>query len=252
VSDAGVPRCPICGGPAPEATLVAGVGGLCQGCLLGGRFFGSTGAPGLQAAAEQALTHSPGVRELIDRTLERAAELAEARRFEEARAVLLAEAQRHLGAQRPLLAALLCYRALRLPGPSAEVYACLGRAAKHMDCSREAVQHLKTAGWLAQKFEDRALVAEIVTELEALAPGDGWLPRARSWLAPAPAAQTETSSQPGTTSQPVEDPEPGSAAGLRCGFCGRPAGEAGTLVEGPAAAICEDCLERLAGRRRPS
>ncbi|HOX45068.1 MAG TPA: ClpX C4-type zinc finger protein [Myxococcota bacterium] len=243
MSDAGVPHCPICGGPAPAATPVAGVGALCQGCLLGGRFFGSTGAPSLQAAAEQVLAQSPAALEPAARALERAEELAAARRFEEARGALLSEAQRHL-AERPLLASHLAFRALRLPGPSAEVYVCLGRAAKRMDCAREAVQHLKTAGWLAQKFEDRALVEAVVAELEPLAPDDGWLPRARGWLAPA--------QPPPADPPPAADPPAGSAAGLRCGFCGRPAGEAGALVEGPAAAICEDCLERLAGRRRPS
>ncbi len=241
MSDEAGPRCSVCGGLAPEATPVAGVGGVCLGCMLGGRFLGSTGAPRLQAAAEQALPQSPGALALAAAALERAEGLEGARRFEEARAVLLDELRRHLDGHRPLLAAHLAFRALRLPGPSADVYLWLGRAARLMDCTREAAQHLKTAGWLAHKFGDHALVETVVAELEPLAPEDDWLPRARAWLGPQ-----------GTEAQPAPTPAVAASPQARCGFCGRPASEAGALVEGPAAAICTACLARLSGRQRPS
>lgn len=234
MSEASTQHCPICGQGVEEVTAVAGVGGVCQACLLGGRFLGSTGAPRLQSAAEQALGQSPIAQALVSSALERAEELSRARQHDQARALLVTEADRHLAEGRPLLAAHLLYLALRLPGRSAEVYASLGQAARQMDCAREAAQHLKTAGWLAQKFEDRELVQRLIGELEHLAPEDGWLPRARAWLGEPRVESVEAA------------PEP------TCGFCGRPASQVGELATGLEAAICQACLARLARGAKPS
>jgi hypothetical protein len=165
---------------------------------------------------------STTAQQLLIEVVEEPEILAQQMKFDDARKRFLTIATRFLDEGRPLLAAHVLYRTLRLPGQSSEVYENLGRAALAMDCEKEALQHLKTAGWLALKSSDRTVSTRVLAELEKLAPDDPWLEKNRAGL---------------RGSNIVE--------GQRCRFCGRTAKEAGPLIEGSEAAVCSGCVKRL-------
>lgn len=219
-------RCSVCGQVADPLSPVPGAGSLCDGCLLAGRFLGSTGALSLTQAAKRLPELSQRIRKLIDPAINEAARLADRKHNDTARGVLLDAAGEQLRADRPLLAAFLLQSALQIPGNSSPVYAGLGDAAAAMDCTRDATQHFKTAGWLAMQQGDRAGVERSVAGLRAVSPNDSWIRKAEDWL-----GGKETKVEP------------------RCGFCGKPESEVGALIAGPQAAICSACLKRLAANQ---
>lgn len=221
-------RCAVCGAAAEDLNAVPGAGPVCETCLLGGRFLDSTGAPRMVQAARQLLDIIPGVRPRIEPLLNEAIRLVDKRLPDSARKLLVDKAQDLLQAGQPLLAAFLLQAGLGLHGNSTAVYAGLGDAARAMDCAREACQHYKTAGWLAMQTGDRGVVERTLAGLEQIAPEDPWLAKARDWLGGI-----------------LRDTEP------LCGFCGQPASAVGPLIQGPQAAICRTCLQRLADESKP-
>lgn len=226
MSEAGQERCSVCGQQAEAPDPMPGTGPLCDSCLLAGRFLGSTGSLRLAQAARRLPELSHRARKLVDPTLNEAARLADRKHHEAARGLLLDGAGEHLRAGRPLLAAFFLQAALQIPGDSSAVYAGLGDAALAMDCENEAAQHYKTAGWLAMQMGDRGLVERTAAGLRAVCPQDPWVDKAGDWLA---------------GKMPKAEP--------RCGFCGQAESAVGKLIEGPQAAICGDCLKRLANGR---
>jgi len=216
-------RCSVCGQAADALSLAPGTGPLCDDCLLAGRFLGSTGALHLAQAANRLPELSHRAHKLIDPILNEAARLADRKHHDSARGVLLDSAGEQLRSGRPLLAAFFLQAALQIPGNSSAVYAGLGDAAAAMDCTSEAAQHFKTAGWLAMQMGDRGLVERTLAGLRTVSPDDSWIHRAEGWL--------------GGEELKVEP---------RCGFCGQAESAVGKLIEGPQAAICSACLKRLA------
>jgi hypothetical protein len=214
--------CCLCGAEGREDIAIRGVGRICPDCLMAGRFLGSPGGIRLSEVAQQVINLSSTAESLLKDALGNAEQLANEQQFDAARDHFLNISRRFMDQNRPLLAANVLYRALRLPGQSAEVYATLGEAARMMDCTRDAVQHLKTASWLAIQSGNRPLMDRILEKLEEMAPRDDWAQKAR---------------------QRVEQQE--ERAEMRCGFCGRTAAEAGPLITGSEAAICSGCVKKL-------
>ncbi len=215
-------HCSVCGRPTEEPVSLPPVGSLCAECLLQGRFFGTGAGLRLSAAAEKIVELSPTARTLLAAVVGPAEEQARRRSFDAARGLFIEQARLFRNQGRPLLAAALMQRALRLPGPSVDVYQELALAALSMNCHREAIQYLKTASWLALKVGQDDLLDKILEQLEELCPGDRWMERAR-----------------GRASSRDVAPE------LRCRYCGRTAAAAGELVRQGDSAACSECLERL-------
>jgi hypothetical protein len=212
----------VCGADSQEEIAIRGVGRICPDCLMAGRFLGTPGGVRLSEVAQQVIDLSATAAGLLRDVLGNAEQLANDQQFDAARDHFLNISHKFMDQNRPLLAANVLYRALRLPGQSAEVYAALGTAAQMMDCTREAVQHLKTASWLAIQSGNRPLMDRILEQLEQLDPQDGWAQKAR---------------------QRVEEQE--EREEMLCGFCGRTAAEAGPLITGSEAAICSGCVKKL-------
>jgi hypothetical protein len=177
----------------------------------------------LAVAAERLPEISRTAHDLLKGIVQEAEQRFMMQDFDGARQILVEEAARFLAEQRPLLAACLLSRTLRLPGPSARAYHQLGLAARQASCPREAAQFYKTGSWLALKAQDGELARAILADLEALSPADPWLAKARDML--------------------TADPLPGQEQ--RCSFCGRTAQEAGPLIAGTAAAVCSGCVRRM-------
>jgi hypothetical protein len=222
VSQAATEVCCLCGADSREEIAIRGVGRICPDCLMAGRFLGKPGGIRLSEVAQRVIDLSTTAESLLRDALGNAEQLANDQQYDAARDHFLNISRKFMDQNRPLLAANVLYRALRLPGQSAEVYAVLGAAAQMMDCTREAVQHLKTASWLAIQSGDRPLMDRILEQLEQLVPQDDWAQKAR---------------------QRVE--EQGEREEMRCGFCGRTAAEAGPLITGSEAAICSGCVKKL-------
>lgn len=214
--------CCLCGADCQEEIAIRGVGRICPACLMGGRFLGTPGGVRLSEVAQQVIDLSAAAEKQLRDVLGNAEQLANDQQFDAARDHFLNIARKFMDQNRPLLAANVLYRALRLPGQSSEVYAALGTAAQMMGCTRDAVQHLKTASWLAIQSGNRPLMDRILEQLEELAPQDGWAQKAR---------------------ERVEQQE--EREEMRCGFCGRTAAEAGPLISGSEAAICSGCVKKL-------
>lgn len=189
---------------------------------MAGRFLDCPGGIRLSEIAQQVIDMSTTAEALLREALGNAEQLANDQQFDAARDHFLNISRKFMDQNLPLLAANVLYRALRLPGQSAEVYEALGSAADMMGCSRDAVQHLKTASWLAIQSGNRPLMDRVLARLEELAPQDGWAQKAR---------------------QRVE--QQGEREEMRCGFCGRTAAEAGPLITGSEAAICSGCVKKL-------
>jgi len=222
VSQSSTEVCCLCGAESREDIAIRGVGRICPDCLMAGRFLGTPGGVRLSEVAQQVIDLSTTAASLLRDALGNAEQLANDQQFDAARDHFLNIARKFMDQNRPLLAANVLYRALRLPGQSAEVYTALGTAAEMMGCTREAVQHLKTASWLAIQSGNRPLMDRILERLEQLVPQDGWAQKAR---------------------QRAEEQE--NREELRCGFCGRTAAEAGPLITGSEAAICSGCVKKL-------
>ena len=218
--------CAICGQTQTVHPL-PGTGQVCDDCAMAGRFLGSTGALRLSEAARRLPELSPAARQLANPIMNEAARLSDKQMNSSARKLLKQRADENLRLGRPLLAAHLLMAALPLPGDSSGVYIGLGDTAAAMDCPHEASQHYKTAGWLGMQLGDRAVVERSLDGLERVTPEDNWLDKGREWLG----------------GQDQKD-EP------LCGFCGKPASEAGTLIQGPQAAICPACLQRLSSAQQ--
>lgn len=221
MTDSPQARCAICGAVASESIPIASVGTICPQCLMGGRFLGGSSLR-LANAAARLSEMSQTVRDILSSSVEEAERFAQDNEFDRARQSFLVLAEQYLEANRALLAAHVLTRALRLPGQSAAVYEALGRAARDMDCRREAIQHFKTAGWLALKSANSRVAGKVCAALSGLAPDDGWLRKNREQLA---------------SLDQTEEP--------RCRFCGRTASEAGPLIEGSDAAVCAACVKRM-------
>lgn len=215
------PHCAICGKMASEVIQIASVGSICPQCLMGGRFLGGSSLR-LAVAATRLSEMSRTVRDILSSSVEEAENLARQNDFDRARHCFLQLADQYLDAGHPLLAAHVLTRALRLPGQSASVYEALGRAARAMDCRREALQHFKTAGWLALKSRNPGVAEKVAAALLELAPNDAWHKKNREQLA-----------------------RLGEVEDSRCQFCGRTASEAGPLIEGSEAAVCAACVKRM-------
>lgn len=214
--------CCLCGAEGQEEISIRGVGRICPVCLMAGRFLGSPGGIRLTDVAQQVIDLSTTAEALLRDVLGNAEQLANDQEFDAARDHFLNISRGFMDQNRPLLAANVLFRALRLPGQSAEVYETLGMAAKMMDCTRDAVQHLKTASWLAIQSGNRPFMDRALEKLEELAPQDDWVQKAR---------------------QRVEEQQEHEET--RCGFCGRTAAEAGPLIKGSEAAICSGCVKKL-------
>ncbi len=214
--------CCLCGAQSREDVVIRGVGRICPDCLMAGRFLGSPGGVRLSEVAQQVINLSSTAESLLRNALGNAEQLANDQQFDAARDHFLSISRKFMDQNRPLLAANVLYRALRLPGQSAEVYETLGEAARMMGCVRDAVQHLKTASWLAIQSGNRPLMDRVLEKLEEIVPRDGWAQRARR------------------RAEQQEDREE-----MRCGFCGRTAAEAGPLITGSEAAICSSCVKKL-------
>jgi hypothetical protein len=212
----------VCGEERDEDIPIAGVGSICPDCLMAGRFLGASGAQRLAMVIDRLSDMSAAVRELLAKTVEEAEILAQRLEYDASRQCFIELAGRFMDDGRPLLAAHVLSRALRLPGQSDQVYEQLGRAALAMDCTREAIQHFKTAGWVAMKSSNLVVLERTLDRLAELAPDDAWLARTREELENRKSA-----------------PEP------RCRFCERTAQEAGPLVVGSEAAVCAGCVKKL-------
>jgi hypothetical protein len=222
VSDSATNVCCLCGKKGEEEIAIRGVGRICPVCLMAGRFLGSPGGIRLSEVAQQVIDLSTTAAELLRDVLGNAEQLANEQEYDAARDHFLGISRSFMDQNRPLLAANVLYRALRLPGQSAEVYEALGMAANMMGCTRDAVQHLKTASWLCIQSGNRPLLDRVLTKLEELDPRDDWARKAR---------------------QRVDARE--EREEMRCGFCGRTAVEAGPLIAGSDAAICSGCVKKL-------
>jgi hypothetical protein len=217
-------RCSICGAECGEEIPIPGIGEICADCLMAGRFLGSSSTLRMSVAAECLFKMSATVRDLLGSAVREAESLAQMQQFDAARSRFLDLAQNYMDAGRPLLAAHVLHRTLRLPGQSAKVYEALGRAAREMDCLKVAAQHYKTAGWLAVKSGDRPLSIRVLDALASLAPDDPWLLKTRDELESDDASDTEETT---------------------CSFCGRPSTETGPLIAGSDAAICSECVKKM-------
>jgi len=222
VSQSATDVCCLCGAECREEIAIRGVGRICPDCLMAGRFLGTPAGMRLSDVAQQVIDLSATAEKLLRDVLGNAEQLANDQEYDAARDHFLNISRRFMDQNRPLLAANVLYRALRLPGQSADVYAALGTAAQMMDCNRDAVQHLKTASWLAIHSCNRPLLDRVLEQLEQLVPQDGWAQKAR---------------------ERVEQQE--EREEVRCGFCGRTATEAGPLITGSEAAICSGCVKKL-------
>jgi hypothetical protein len=191
---------------------------------MAGRFLGSSSTLRMSAAAERLFEMSATVRGMLGGSVREAESLAHMQQFDAARARFLDLARDFTDSGRPLLAAHILHRALRLPGQSAKVYEALGRAAREMDCLKVAAQHYKTAGWLAVKSGDRPLSMRVLDSLASLAPDDPWLLKTRTELESDDAPDSDKAS---------------------CSFCGRPSTETGPLISGSDAAICSECVKKM-------
>jgi hypothetical protein len=222
VSRSSTEVCCLCGAESREDIAIRGVGRICPDCLMAGRFLGTPAGMRLSEVAQRVIDLSATAENLLRDVLGNAEQMANDQQYDAARDHFLNISHKFMDQNRPLLAANVLYRALRLPGQSAEVYAALGTAAQMMNCTREAIQHLKTASWLAIQSGNRPLMDRILEQLQPLAPQDGWAQKAR---------------------QRVEQQE--GREEMRCGFCGRTAAEAGPLITGSEAAICSGCVKKL-------
>ncbi len=215
---AGMRLCSVCDRNADSVHRLAGVGEICDDCLLAGSFLGGSSTVRLEQAANRMIELSGKARSLIAQAVYEAEKLARDDRIGEAREQFIRQAEGFSEAGQFLLEAALLFRALRLPGQSVLVYERLGLVAMKLGCERQAVQYLKTASWLALKSDDRALLERILERLERLVPEDQWISRARRRHAAA------------------------SSDSPCCRVCGMPLEE--NEAEAHSSGICPDCRKR--------
>ncbi len=222
--------CSVCGQVSPDSSSLPGVGQVCLGCLLAGRFLGTADAQCLRQVACQLPELNQAARQLIEQVTSEAKQLAKEKQIAQARDKFLQAARTLLTDGQPLAAATVLFRALGLPGQATEVYENLGQAALAMDRKSDAVQHFKTASWLALHSRNQAACRRILTTLAELTPGDSWIEKAQQDL------------------KEIDDGEI-----EHCQICGRGAEEVGPLIRGTAAAICTSCVKEVMSLdRKPS
>jgi tetratricopeptide (TPR) repeat protein len=214
--------CRLCHNTPIESVEIEGLERLCLDCLLAGKFINRDNPTKLSTLAGKLLNTNQKIQGLVGEAVGKAEQLAQAKDYQAAREHLLLAARTYFDQQKPILATIIMYRALRLPGQSAEVYELLGLTAKQMGCRKEALQHLKTAGWLAKSAHDNSLTKRILSAVLEIDPEDEWAQKIA-----------------------VELERGGNATDPCCSFCERPASEVGPLVEGAEASICSICVRQL-------
>ncbi|NMB73821.1 MAG: hypothetical protein GYA21_01675 [Myxococcales bacterium] len=215
--------CAFCGGALDEAIRLDARGACCSACLLSGRVL-SGSALRLADVAERLLDVCSTARHMVSSAVEIAEQALRREEYELGRETLRRRAEQALAESRPLLAACLLLRALRIPGQAARVYHDLAATATTLGLTREAGLHLKTGSWLAIKAGDVPLARVMLERLRALDPADEWIAKAEALL---PVQAGEEKAEP------------------RCSFCGRTAREAGPLVSGSEAAVCAGCVRKM-------
>lgn len=216
--------CAFCGGALDETIRLDARGACCSACLLSGRMLAGSSLR-LADVAEQLMDVCNAARDMASLAIETAEQALRREEYELGRETLRRRAEQALAESRPLLAACLLLRALRIPGQAARVYHDLAAAATKLGLAREAGLHLKTGSWLAIKAGDAPLARVMLERLRTLDPADDWIAKAEALL-------------PARTGEEEKD-EP------RCSFCGRTAREAGPLVSGSEAAVCAGCVRKM-------
>ena len=175
-------HCAVCGVSSPQVALLPGVGPTCSACLFAGNFLGTSVGLRLSQVAQQLPHLSPLARSKIEPLLAKSQKLQSESSATETRLQFVAAAEECLGASQSVLATCILQIALAIPGDSTLVYLVLGDAAVSLACELEAIQHYKTAGWLALKSENQSYVERAAKSLDAIAPLDPWVEKLKVWL----------------------------------------------------------------------